>query len=40
MVRFNRDVEAVSILVRCYKDHHVITITRGPNGDLRIRTNQ
>lgn len=39
MVKFQSDVTSVSILVRTYRDHHTITITRD-NGEVRVITNQ
>lgn len=39
-VRFNSDIEFVSIMVRTYRDHHNVTITRLATGVVQIRTNQ
>lgn len=40
MVRFNSNVDYVGLLVTCYRDHHVISIQRGANGNVSVRTNQ
>jgi hypothetical protein len=40
MVKFERDVEYVTMLVQTYRDHHTISITRDVNGGARVITNQ
>lgn len=40
MVRFDSSVYYVGMMVRCYKDHHVINISRDGNGELQVSTTQ
>jgi hypothetical protein len=40
MVQFEADVKSVSILVRVYRDHHVIFIERNEFGKVVVTTNQ
>lgn len=40
MVKFEADVKHVAILVRIYRDHHVVSIFTDENGKLVIRSNQ
>lgn len=40
MVKFDQEVEHVTMLVRTYRDHHVISITKNDEGSIRVRTNQ
>lgn len=39
MVQFT-SVNYVGLLVRCYNDHHVISIRRDRNDKVQVRTNQ
>jgi len=40
MVKFDSSVSYVGLLVRCYKDHHVISLQRDEDGNVRVGTNQ
>lgn len=40
MVRFDSNVDYVGLLVRCYRDHHVISIQRDDSGNVKARTYQ
>lgn len=40
MVKFDSTVSYVGLLIRCYRDHHVISIQRDDSGNVRIGTNQ
>lgn len=39
MVKFDSTVSYVGLLIRCYKDHHVISIQRDHLGMLQVITN-
>lgn len=40
MVRYNETIICVSMLIRCYKDHHVISIEGTEDGTVKVTTNQ
>lgn len=40
MVKFDSTVSYVGLLIRCYRDHHAISIRRDNRGMLQVITNQ
>lgn len=40
MIKFDSNVEYVGLLIRCYRDHHVVSIQRDGDGNVRVSTSQ